>query len=45
MSAGVISVSTGNHGRGVAFAAAKLGLRAVVCMSELVPAAVPGEVP
>ena len=36
-SAGVIAVSTGNHGRGVAFAAAKLGLRAVVCMSELVP--------
>ncbi len=29
--------STGNHGRGVAFAAHKLGLKAIVCMSSLVP--------
>lgn len=35
--AGVTCCSTGNHGRGVAFAAAARGLRAVVCMSELVP--------
>ncbi|WP_372833100.1 hydroxyectoine utilization dehydratase EutB [Puniceibacterium confluentis] len=36
---GVTCCSTGNHGRGVAYAAAKKGLRAVVCMSELVPQA------
>ncbi len=35
---GVIAVSTGNHGRAVAFAAKRLGVRAVVCVSELVPA-------
>lgn len=35
--AGVTCCSTGNHGRAVAYAAKKLGLRAVVCMSELVP--------
>ncbi len=34
---GVACCSTGNHGRGVAYAAKKLGLRAVICMSELVP--------
>ena len=34
---GVIAVSTGNHGRAVAFAARRLGVRAVVCLSELVP--------
>jgi threonine dehydratase len=34
---GVVTMSTGNHGRGVAFAARALGLRAVVCMSNLVP--------
>ena len=34
---GVVTVSTGNHGRGVALAASRLGVRAVVCMSELVP--------
>jgi threonine dehydratase len=34
---GVVTVSTGNHGRAVAFAAKRLGVRAVVCMSELVP--------
>jgi threonine dehydratase len=35
---GVIAVSTGNHGRAVAFAARRLGVRAVICLSELVPA-------
>jgi len=35
---GVVAVSTGNHGRGVAFAARRLGIRAVVVMSRLVPA-------
>ena len=34
---GVACCSTGNHGRGVAYAAKKLGIRAVICMSELVP--------
>ena len=34
---GVTCCSTGNHGRGVAFAAAKAGIRAVICMSSLVP--------
>lgn len=34
---GVVTVSTGNHGRAVALAAQRLGVRAVVCMSELVP--------
>ncbi len=33
---GVVTMSTGNHGRGVAFAARALGVRAVVCMSNLV---------
>ncbi len=37
--AGVTCCSTGNHGRGVAYAAAKRGIRAVICMSELVPQA------
>lgn len=36
---GVTCCSTGNHGRGVAFAAKARGLRAVICMSELVPKA------
>ncbi|MFY0619731.1 hydroxyectoine utilization dehydratase EutB [Shimia sp.] len=36
---GVTCCSTGNHGRGVAYAAKSRGLRAVVCMSELVPQA------
>ena len=35
---GVIAVSTGNHGRGVAYAARALGIKCVVYMSELVPA-------
>lgn len=34
---GVTCCSTGNHGRGVAYAARLKGLRAVICMSELVP--------
>jgi len=34
---GVVAVSTGNHGRAVAYAARRAGMRAVVCMSELVP--------
>lgn len=34
---GVVTMSTGNHGLGVAFAARSLGMRAVVCMSKLVP--------
>lgn len=34
---GVVTVSTGNHGRAVALAARRLGAKAVVCMSELVP--------
>jgi len=36
---GVTCCSTGNHGRGVAYAARERGLRAVICMSELVPQA------
>mgnify|MGYP002713012882 CR=1 FL=1 len=36
---GVTCCSTGNHGRGVAYAARLKGLRAVICMSELVPQA------
>ena len=36
---GVTCCSTGNHGRGVAYAARARGLRAVVCMSSLVPQA------
>ncbi|MCF4097251.1 hydroxyectoine utilization dehydratase EutB [Maritalea mediterranea] len=36
---GVTCCSTGNHGRGVAYAARLRGLRAVICMSELVPKA------
>lgn len=36
---GVTCCSTGNHGRGVAYAARERGMRAVVCMSELVPQA------
>ncbi|MCY1128740.1 MULTISPECIES: hydroxyectoine utilization dehydratase EutB [Paracoccaceae] len=36
---GVVCCSTGNHGRAIAYAAREMGLRAVVCMSALVPAA------
>lgn len=34
---GVTCCSTGNHGRGVAYAAQKSGLRGIICMSSLVP--------
>jgi len=34
---GVITVSTGNHGRAVSYVARRLGLDAVVCVSEHVP--------
>jgi threonine dehydratase len=34
---GVIGVSTGNHGRGLALAARRAGVRCVICMSRLVP--------
>jgi threonine dehydratase len=36
---GVVCCSTGNHGRATAYAARARGLRAVVCMSSLVPEA------
>lgn len=36
---GVVCCSTGNHGRAIAHAARQRGMRAVVCMSALVPAA------
>ncbi|MGE0719370.1 MAG: pyridoxal-phosphate dependent enzyme [Alphaproteobacteria bacterium] len=35
---GVVTVSTGNHGRAVAYVARGLGIRCVVCLSALVPA-------
>ncbi len=34
---GVVTMSTGNHGRAVSYVAGKLGIRAVICVSELVP--------
>ena len=34
---GVITVSSGNHGKSLAYMAERLGLRAVVCLSRLVP--------
>ena len=34
---GVVGVSTGNHGRGLAAAARAANVRCIVCMSELVP--------
>ena len=36
-SRGIAAVSTGNHGRGLAFAARNAGVRCVIAMSELVP--------
>lgn len=36
---GVTCCSTGNHGRGVACAAQRRGMKAVICMSSLVPQA------
>ena len=38
---GVITVSSGNHGRAVAYVARRLGIHAVICLSEAVP---PGKV-
>ncbi len=35
---GVVAVSSGNHGRAVAYVAQQLGVRAVICVSERVPA-------
>src|SRR5690606_18170618 len=35
---GVVTASTGNHGRALAHAARLEGVRAVICMSKLVPA-------
>ncbi|MEL7256756.1 MAG: hydroxyectoine utilization dehydratase EutB [Pseudomonadota bacterium] len=34
---GVVGVSTGNHGRGLAYAARENGVRCIVAMSQLVP--------
>ncbi len=34
---GVVGVSTGNHGRGLAHAAKEAGVRCIICMSTLVP--------
>lgn len=36
---GVVGVSTGNHGRGLAFAARAADVRCIICMSSLVPKA------
>jgi len=35
--AGVVGVSTGNHGRGLARACKVAGIKCIICMSELVP--------
>lgn len=35
---GVVGVSTGNHGRGLAYAAKQNNVKCIVCMSSLVPA-------
>ncbi|MGE6322625.1 hydroxyectoine utilization dehydratase EutB [Pseudomonas oryzihabitans] len=35
---GVVTASTGNHGRALAYAASQLGIQATVCLSRLVPA-------
>lgn len=37
LAAGVVTASTGNHGRAVALAASRFGVPAVVCLSRLVP--------
>ncbi len=34
---GVVAASSGNHGKAVAYVARRLGLAAVICMTELVP--------
>jgi threonine dehydratase len=35
---GVVAASTGNHGRALAYAASRLGVKATICLSNLVPA-------
>lgn len=35
--AGVCAVSTGNHGRGLGYAAQAAGVRCIICMGDLVP--------
>lgn len=35
---GIVGVSTGNHGRGLAHAAKEAGVSCIICMSRLVPA-------
>jgi threonine dehydratase len=37
LSRGMVGVSTGNHGRGLAYAARAAGVRCVICLSTLVP--------
>jgi threonine dehydratase len=34
---GIVTVSSGNHGRAVSYLAGKLGIRAIVCVSRFVP--------
>lgn len=34
---GVVAVSSGNHGRAVAYFAARMGIKATICLSSLVP--------
>ena len=34
---GIVALSTGNHGRGLAYAANLMKVRCIICMSELVP--------
>lgn len=34
---GVVGASTGNHGRGLAYAAKQNGVKCIICMSQLVP--------
>jgi len=34
---GVVAASTGNHGRALAYAASRLGVKATICLSRLVP--------
>lgn len=34
---GVVTMSTGNHGKALAYAATREGVRAVICMSNMVP--------
>ncbi len=34
---GVVGASTGNHGRGLAYAAREAGVKCIICMSSLVP--------